>query len=188
MDQPLAVVLWEDSGDERNGPHALLVACVADRLGAARDAVLRRVGAIYQSGSGNLLRVCREDLTDLAATWNCVAAIFDHDRLHRLLPALPSDACKRQFVERIRTVAAEHPALRVVLLIDNMETVEDAAREVLALPSRGGRKRLNQRDIVLNGISRADKSKRDELLARVPFFKRLVDLLVELWKDAPRPA
>jgi hypothetical protein len=81
-------VLWENHAAgpvDRFGPHAFLVACVADRLQCDRYALQRsrRIGGRSCNGNGGVLR----ELGPGRPSWSAphLIAVLDSDKLHVLL-------------------------------------------------------------------------------------------------------
>lgn len=183
MTPPLAAVLYEDDGDpKRFGPHALILACVSDVIGVDRHVLRRHFEPILAGGDANLRAACRDDLSELVDRWHAVVALFDDDKVRRLL-RLPHQACKREVLERICADAASQEAFLIVLLVRNMETLVREAGLLLGLAPEKLRKNTGVRDRVLHRAAAADRRVRDALLDRIPSARRLVDLLVRIWTE-----
>ena len=61
MSEILAVVLYEDSradGARNFGPHSLVVACVADRVGIERYQLKSRLLGVPKNGAAKVRTVC----------------------------------------------------------------------------------------------------------------------------------
>src|SRR3954468_22138686 len=130
-------VLWEDRAIgtiDKFGPHVFLVACAAHQLRVDRHG-LAQSGAINGkacAGNGSVLKELKRDPLWHAAAH--VIAVLDTDKLHELLPGIPSrttvgDAAYSQWTDaiaiEIRRLLPDHgkPRLRVCLLDRNLESL-----------------------------------------------------------------
>jgi hypothetical protein len=182
-------VLYEDERVPQRsfGLHELAKACVRDRLEAQPryeiDQALRDCRPL--GGDSNVLKKFREDVDSIAADGRPVVAVFDNDRIRRLLK-LPAKATDAQVLQEIRK-GTSSDRLHVILLDRNMESVIKAAHE--CDPS------IRQESVDL-AIKKKDRLERDAILARLtgpqfravrdcireklPSFQELVELLCEL--------
>lgn len=169
-------VLWEDSpGGETKGfgPHALLVACVADELGLEREKIRGQISSVAAKGVGNIIRALKTNLTKLNRAGK-VFAVVDRDRAAELWKtASPPPNCMSAIRERIaKDIAGGEYEL--VFLVQNMESLLDACED----PSHakvGVRKPTpDQRDRVLGRVTWDASSRRDRLRTSCPSFDRLV--------------
>lgn len=62
------------------GPHALLLACLVDKLGVTRNDLDRVVVSAPKKGNGNVVRELKERLEKLAKS-GPVVAVLDRDRI-----------------------------------------------------------------------------------------------------------
>lgn len=182
-------VLYEDQrGPQRSfGLHELAKACVRDRLEPQPrheiDQALNDCRPLR--GDSNVLKKFREDVDNIAADGRPVVAVFDNDRIRRLLQ-LPAKATDAQVLQEIRKGTSSN-RLHVILLNRNMESVIKAAHECdpsisqesvdLAISNKD---RL-ERDVILTRLTGAQfKVVRDCIREKLPSFQELVDLLCEL--------
>lgn len=169
------VVFYEDrAAGEINhfGPHLLLCACVADRLGAVSIWDVRRiVDGQPKKGADNLLAACRRHAK--RSRNELVFAMFDADKVHLLLkaPKAPLEDLRTALETEIQS-----PKVRPFLLADSMETLVDASAGCLEPPIEGPiRKRHNERDNILARAATASRSVRDCISGAVPSFAALVE-------------
>ena len=178
MAMGILTVLYEDSLASRPtnyGPHSLLLACVADKLGCNRwDPRLKTgVQASPKKGDSKLRAALAEDVPRLS---NCggVAFVFDLDHVRDCF-GLPSTSCLRTVLEAIKQDASVR--FQVVLLDRNTETLVKACADALRLPCPC--KKPVERDRILNRAAAADVSVREKILDDCPSFRRLVDIVCE---------
>ena len=191
----LATVLYEDQRapqGKRFGPHALVVACVADETGDDRWTLDRRIEGIPKKGDSKLLQAAREDAADLTHDGRVLVAIFDDDRVRELL-RLDRQACRTLVKDTIATGCTARSLLEVVLLERNIEDVVAAAARALGRPAddpqvaRALGKRAGHpeaRDSILHAAASADMAVRRAILAAVPSFARVVRGLVARFDGA----
>ncbi len=176
------VILYEDQrGPTRDfGLHQLVAACVFDVVDGQRHLLQRALDGRPMKGDSQLLKSCREDVPDISPGGDPVVALFDNDNVRRLLK-LPREADLETVVREIKKGAVAAEQLHVFLLVENMESLIQAAgacdsaisKEVLASALR---KNLAARDVVLKGAARGDRrSVRDCMLAKVPSLKRVIE-------------
>ncbi len=165
-------VLYEDerAEEEKNyGPHMLLLACVADRVGGDRWALRHSIDAIPKKGDGNLEKALDEEGATLGGD-GPVVAMFDNDKV-RLCYGLAGGACKRDVLQTIRAQAKGTPT--IVLLEENMEDLVGACCVALNRPTPRTKPKPLERDGILHAAA-ADATARAKILAAVPSFERLV--------------
>lgn len=182
-------VLYEDQrGPQRSfGLHELAKACVRDRLEARPrheiDQALNDCRPLR--GDSNVLKKLHEDVDNIAADGRPVVAVFDNDRIRRLLK-LPAKATDAQVLQEIRK-GTSSDRFHVILLNRNLESVIKAAHECdpsisqerldLAIKKKD---RL-ERDAILAGLTGAQfRAVRDCIREKLPSFQELVDRLCEL--------
>jgi hypothetical protein len=171
-------VLWEDSrGVETKGfgPHELLLACVADKLGRERKELEGIVKSVAKKGVGNVIKALQTNLTKLNST-GPVFAVIDRDKAREIWkPApLPAD-CMAAIRTRIaREVGSSKYEL--VFLVQNMESLVDACDVGARVNLERRKPTPDQRDRIL-GRAAWDFSPapRSGILSACPSFKRLVD-------------
>jgi hypothetical protein len=170
-------VLWEDcTGGETKGfgPHDLLVACVADRLGRERREVKGFVSSVPKKGAGNIIRELKTNLTKLNKVGK-VFAVIDWDRvadLWKTASSLPN--CMSSIRDRL---AMDIPCgdYELVFLVQNMESLLDACDDPRHVKTKGRKPTPDERDRVLGRITWvASLSPRQGVLTRCPSFDRLV--------------
>lgn len=180
------VILYEDRrGPTRDfGLHKLVEACVFDVVNGQRHIVHRALDGRPMKGDSQLLRSCREDVHDISPHGEPVAAVFDNDKIRRLLKLRP-DAAEEQVIQEIKTGAVAPDQLHVFLIEANMESVVAAAGECDPLMSKvvlreALQKNLAARDVVLVEAARAEKrAVRDCIQKRMPSFDRLIKRCAE---------
>jgi hypothetical protein len=182
-------VLYEDERAPQKGfgLHELAKACVRDHFEHQPrediDEALKDCRPL--GGDTKVLKKFREDVDTIAADGRPVVAVFDNDRIRRLLklPAKATDA--RVIEELLKDTSSER--LHVILLNRNMESVIKAAHECdpsidkervdLAIKQKD---RL-ERDAILARLTGAQfRAVRDCIREKLPSFQELVDLLCEL--------
>ena len=181
-------VLYEDQLAARPnnyGPHVLMLACVADRMGGDTWMLGKRVLAIAKKGDSKLRAALREEGAMLA-DGGPVVAMFDADRV-RACYGLPSNACKQSVLDAIEAEASGVPV--IVLLERNMEDVVAACCAASNKPFPQSKPTPQQRDAILHGAASAGAAVRVQVLASVPSFERLVRAVHGLLEiaDASKP-
>jgi len=188
-------VLYEDQrGPQRSfGLHELAKACVRDRLEAQPrheiDQALNDCRPLR--GDSNVLKKFHEDVDDIAADGRPIVAVFDNDRIRRLLK-LPAKATDAQVRQEIRK-GTFSDRLHVILLNRNMESVIKAAHECDPSINQGSvdlaikKKDRLERDAILARLTGAQfRAVRDCVREKLPSFQDLVDLLCELIQSPAR--
>ena len=177
MTRKLISVFYEDqlAGAKPNnyGPHALLLACVADQCQENRWALHLKVIAIPKKGDSKLRAALRDD-AGLIAQGGRVFALFDLDRVRNCYELAPN-ACKRTVLDAIAAEATGAPA--IVLLEQHMETVVEACCAASNRPLPTAKPSPAERDSILHGIAAGDRGMRDAVLTSVPSFDRLVRIV-----------
>lgn len=182
MTGPLMTVLYEDQiavQPTSYGPHMLVLACVADRVGGDPWALRARVVGIAKKGDSKLRAALRDDGGRLAKTGPLVA-LFDDDRV-RTCFGVPKGSCKRVVLDMIAKEASGRPT--IVLLERNMEDVIAACAQALGQPAPSGKPRPAERDAILLRAAAAEVSVRASIVRAVPSFERLVRT-VHAWLGA----
>lgn len=173
-------ILYEDRLADQKiksyGPHALVLACLADRLGCSPHAhdLKTRFNPLARKGVDKIIADCRRPI--FGDHYLQVIAVCDSDRLHEHL-GLGSGACKDAIRQALRSGCPFRERLVPVLLERNIETVVDAALTVLGEPPRDLKKKPTplQRDLILNRMAfGAEPARRRELLVAVPSLAYLV--------------
>ncbi|HSK03156.1 MAG TPA: hypothetical protein VK932_18015 [Kofleriaceae bacterium] len=179
-------VLWENHAEtsiDRFGPHAFLVACVADRLQENRFELFRskRIKGRSCNGNGGVLR----DLGPGCHAWNTalhVIAVLDSDKLHELLgggarklvadPAY--DAWAAQMEARCRERIGAHDAERLAICFPdrNLETL------LQALGDTSVKKNVLQRDKLLQRAA-SDPALIRRASEAMPTWANLVDAVAQ---------
>jgi hypothetical protein len=186
MSAATVVVLYEDqqnsSGAKPFGLHELVVSLVADALEEDRHTLKNRIDG-RPLKSNNKVLVQLEAADDVGGgAW--VIGLFDEDRV-RDMPqvALPASASEDQAVNRLFAVTGASTRRSVTLLVRNMETVISAA--AACDPSldadwveRALRKKLNERDLVLNRVAHGPEPVRTCIAERVPSLLELRDRII----------
>lgn len=175
------IFLYEDSGSRNDfGLHALVCACAGDHLANPRTYELtKKTESRPLRGDGNLRNACK-DLDRTARRGQPVVAIFDADRVHRLLKLAPG-APLSDVIDAIKSESGSPPNLEVFVLERNLESVLDAIAQCHSSVNVGQlaearRKRGNERDQILNAIANnpALRAVRDCIQERVPSLAAIV--------------
>lgn len=157
-------------------PHELLVACVTDKLGLDRTAVKRQAKSVAKKGNGNVVGEVQKNLTKLRNS-GPVVVVLDHDRLAELLRrntggGLP--ACMSGQTNRLRQIAPGD--YEVNFLIQNVETLTEAAAKALGREALKGKPPPDERDRLLGEAAwHRHVEVRTRIVSDVPSFARLVN-------------
>jgi hypothetical protein len=176
------VILYEDQrGPTRElGLHKLVEACVFDLVDGQRHLLARALDGRQSNGDAKLLRVCRQDVGDISPKGHPVVALFDNDRVRRLL-GLSHQAERATVIAKIKEDCCAPAQLTVFLLEEKMESVVEAAGQCDPSTARhflaeALRKNLAARDIVLKEACRGDKQAvRACILGKVPSLRPLIE-------------
>jgi hypothetical protein len=169
-------VLWEDqrSTEQRGfGPHELLVSCVADELRRERKKVEKLVESHPKKGVGNVRKALQLNCQRLARH-GPVLAVVDRDKIRELwkVPGPMPPDCIPGIAQRFREDAPGDYDL--VLLVENVETLVDAAASALNRTPASGKPTPGERDRVLATVAWGDPRQRQQVRGRCPSFERLV--------------
>lgn len=183
----IVTVLWEDQrgGQIKGfGPHALLVACVADSLGLVPNRLKGLIESHPKKGNGNVIVALRRDLERLANS-GPVVAVFDRDKIPELVNLhQPVADCRRITKERIRNLAPGN--YEVVFLERNIETLIEAVCRVLGESAPEQKPRPDERDRILGRAVWASPDVRRRIRDECPSFSRLVDVMARYIGGQPR--
>ena len=181
-------VLYEDKRGPTTefGLHRFIIACVIDVLNGEYHRVKACLVDHQCKVDSKLLTKCRQDIPDISRAGCPVIAVFDNDRIRRLLrlPSNAADAAVRAEILRGKTDATP---LCIVLLKENTESVlraigncsQDIDLEMLA--KAVDRKELIARDILFRQAAKAKtRTVRDCVLDANPSLKEMVDGLCHL--------
>ena len=171
-------VLWEDSrGVETKGfgPHVLLLACVADRLGRERRDLEGLVKSVAKKGVGNVIKELQTNLAKLTKAGR-VFAVIDRDKAREIWkPALLPADCMSAIRMRIAK-AVGSSEYELVFLVQNMESLIDACDEGARTKLQRYKPTPDQRDRILGRAAwEGSPAPRASVLSACPSFKRLVD-------------
>lgn len=168
-------VLWEDrrgAASKGFGPHELLLTCVADDLGIAREALKERILSHPRKGNTNVRKALRNELPRYT-NHGPVIAVVDSDQLHDLWPPKPPPpTCTSGLVARFRQDAAGDYDL--VLLVRNMETLIQSVCEATRQRVPEGKPKPDERDGLLSRATWGTADVRHALRDGCPSFDRLV--------------
>jgi hypothetical protein len=174
----VATVFYEDrlatSKPDLFGPHVLMRACVADRLGRSPwDSELKSLlEPNPRKGNGNVMKQLELNGVGLLG-YGPVLALLDRDRMHTLL-GLAGGCCRGAILETMRRTVPD--AVEIVLLDANVETLLDACQRAFGEPVLSAKPSPEGCDGILRKAAAAgDVAVRADVLGRVPSFKRLVD-------------
>lgn len=167
------------------GPHVLVCACIADRrratgaVSASAWSIQQQTDPRPQKGNAALLAAADR----LARVHRSLVIVIDTDRTPVAL-GLPRNATPDQIKDAIEArFAGKGSSVPIVCpLVRNMETVLEAAAEVLGEPPPVRKKPLDRDRRLLRLASREDPAARERLLELVPSFARLVEELDEVLK------
>lgn len=184
MPAPKMVIFYEDQrGDEREfSLHTLVVIAIAERLGLSEVAVKAQLRPFPAKGDSNLLKTCELDVPDMRE--HCFVALFDVDKLHRLLK-LPRDSAQDVLVAALRQRCSDE-RLHFMLLDRNTETLVDASAQCLERSLPPVKTHL-VRDKLLRAVARAMPSVRDCVREKVPSFAAFIDRAADLLKPFVSP-
>jgi hypothetical protein len=169
MSQRRIYILYEDQRGPTTqfGPHELLMSCVADALDVPRRDLRDRLRAIPLKGDSNLLANCHRRTAAIAPRGEPVVALFDDDKIRRLLK-LPASTSKQDVAMNVLTQSRAEWQLVVWLLQDNIDTLVEAAASCIGRPP--GAKSPTARDRILLSIAWGPREQRDGLGRLVPSF------------------
>lgn len=187
-------VLYEDQRGPTKGfgLHELVKACVSDAL---PEQPRWRVNTALEDvrplkGDTKLLEACRRDIDLIASDGRSVVAVFDNDKIRKLLK-LAARAPDEAVVQAILKGGKGAERLSIVLLKQNMESVIEAAAQCdksidpnrIKLAVR--HKDPLERDILLTELA-SDRSRptRDCMLGALPSLQQFVALLCRLMQPA----
>ncbi|HZI15030.1 MAG TPA: hypothetical protein VE153_31960 [Myxococcus sp.] len=189
-------VLYEDQRGPGQGfgLHELAKACVSDAFPATEHPHIKEAlgDCRPQKGDGNLLKACREDLDGIANDGRPVVAVFDNDKIRRLLQ-LSAKAPDARVEQEIRKGGPKSDRLFIILLKQNMESVLKAAHECdpsidperIKLATQ--KKDRLERDAILNRLTGEQyRAVRDCILGKLPSFRAFVDLLRHQFQSPAR--
>jgi hypothetical protein len=193
---PIAVILYEDDrGQEKQfGLHALVLACVADDLGVDMFTLTRKLDGRPMKGVSNILQSCRNDIRRIGPKGQKVFALVDDDHIRHHLRGVDARADAETVTRTIKEQSDAPAQLEVILLKENTETVIKAAKQCDPLLPDAAiaealRKRLAQRDRILNSVARAvNRAIRDCIRDKVPAIEELVRALAVLVGATPDPS
>lgn len=180
-------VLYEDqdnsTGAKPFGLHELVKALVADELGQSIHDVKVRIIGLPLKGNARVLQGLRDTETIGRGSW--VLAVLDEDRI-RSQPEVNINLheAEPQVVARVLDVSGTAKLRGVTLLVRNMETVVQAAAACYpaldqGIVQRALRKKLNERDMVLNSVAHgAPPAVRQCLMTKVPSLQDLRDRII----------
>ena len=192
--RPKVTVLYEDSRGPRTefGLHRLVLSAVRDResVSVPHYELAQALEHRCQKGVDQVLRCCREDLTDIARDGRKVAVVVDEDVIRDKL-LLPPSATLDEVAANILALCPESVCSQVSVhvLARNTESVLKAARDCvkehrLDSPTeeqieRALRKDQLARDQVLSGVAKETHVKvRRCIETKVPALGKLVSWLV----------
>lgn len=181
MSQRIAV-LYEDqlaTAKPKNfGPHVLMLACLADRIGRDREQLTRHIEPLPRKGVDKLISTCAQPgFGDLYAR---VVAVCDDDRVREHL-GLPVRACKTQVRAALVSRCSWPERLHPVVLERNLETLVDAVCRALGRAPPTSKPRPPERDgILLHLAFQGTTAQRDELRHHMPSFGYLVERLARI--------
>lgn len=196
---PVAVLYEDRRGDDNAfGLHDLVCQCVVDRMGWTSrtfyDIRKTVVQGIPAGGDSKLLMKCRQDLKIFANKFSRVFALYDEDKVARLIQ-LTGRACRPAICKQLVEGCEPADKLEVVLLHRNTETVLKVIRDsgltsirakVFAEAIQKRRHSRNMRDRVFTRCAlELSVAARSRLLNQLPDMDRLVTrVALELEKEA----
>lgn len=170
----LCTVLYEDNAGaqpQNFGPHALLLACLADRVGRPVRSLKGQVVGVPKKGNGNVKRALERDAEDLANR-GPLFAVFDDDQVRRCY-GLEKDACRPAVLAAIKGDPPK--SVEVILIEENIESLIAACRQVLGRLPSSQKPKPAERDEILQEVARGSRDRRHAVLQRCPTFTRLVE-------------
>lgn len=188
-EQVRIVILYEDSGYKGEfGLHRFVLTCLHDQIHERFSTwkLKKLVEGIPKKGDSKLLAACQHDLERMASRGQPVFAVFDGDKIRRLL-GLESDACVPSIVDRFREQCGGL-APRLNVIHDNTETILHLIVDEMRgeIPERLidraiNKKKTQDRDRIFERVSkRSARRIRSAVLEKCPSLKRLVDQCIRL--------
>lgn len=191
--RPKVTILYEDGRGQRSefGLHRLVTSSVHDQdaVTAPYHELASALEHRCQKGVDQVLRSCREDLSDIARDGRKVAVVVDEDVIRDKL-RLPQSATIPQVSEAIRRLCPADVQTQVAVFVvsRNTESVLQAARDCVKehraqgpadeLFDRALRKDQLARDQVLSGVAKESHQKvRRCIQQKVPGLGDLVQWL-----------
>jgi len=179
----VVAILYEDErGQVRDYPlHTLVVACVADALGLGSEVVSPLLRAVPKKGDSKLLKACKDEPPRMREL--NVFALFDADKLHRLLK-VPKDMPLPKQLAELQAQLLDPTRPRVFLLERNTETLVDAAADCLARPRPEAKSTLDRDKLLASAAWDLSRASRDCIRTHVPSFADFLDELTPLIRNA----
>lgn len=187
----MVIVFYEDQRGERGdfGFHRFICQLVIDRAGIDKDVykVERSlIEGIPLKGNGNVWRRCMKDLPLLSSRVRKVIAVYDEDKLGKLL-GLTGVQCRMTLRNGLMEPCEPKNAIEVVLIKDNIETVIKAIRDSRLVSFINakifdralGKNQLTRDSVFIQCALKTDAETRKKLLEKLPDVDRLVTKIVE---------
>lgn len=183
-----ATVLYEDSRGPSGkfGFHRFLCQCVADQLDCPLSSVERQMTAIPKKGDSEVLKAIERDASRLARGRGWLLAVFDNDKIRRLLQ-LAHDTPDGSVVTEIKTRCELKDLFEVVLLDRNMESVLAAVKECAPRIQASrfeqaiDRKNRTERDNIFQQVTFGERSIRDCILGKNKSVRAIRDWMLKLF-------
>ncbi len=172
MSGRIVTILYEDQSSAAPndfGPHALLLAMLADDLGRSRWQLRNRFNAIPKNGNSKLRTELKLHTADMAA-FGPVFAVLDGDRVRECY-GLPRDSCLGNVVTAIKEEASG--PVEVVIVDRNMESVVRVCRKEVGRDPNVPKPTPRQRDRDFHGAADAAPDVRAGIRKGSPTFDRL---------------
>ena len=176
------LVLYEDRRADAGSfdLHRFLVACIFDEVDGRRHLLEDALAARPLKGVVNVLGAVRDEFHDIAPRGEVVVAIFDNDRVRRLL-GLPSDTGDEQVIAALLQGHPDPSRFRPYLLHKNTETLLRAIGDCgfgdtpLLQEALRHKNSRNARDAVFRrAAGREHIALRGCVMGMVPSFARIV--------------
>jgi hypothetical protein len=189
----LATILYEDQQGQTKefGLHKFIVRCVCDEIGLPSDQQYKIYGAVdarQMKGDSKLLKAVWNDLPNIAADGRTVIAVFDNDKIRRLL-GLDKETSDNEVFEAILSKC--NAPVHLVLLKENTESILRAAKncggeyDPETYDRAVSRKEHFARDIIFGKISKEDaKAIRDCIRQHISSIRPLIERVAALLAKA----
>jgi len=172
----IVTVLWEDQrGAETKGfgPHELLLTCVADDLSMNRESLGGVVQSHPKKGVGNVRAAIVRDILRLTRS-GPVFVVVDRDKIRDLWKSadIQPANCMTGISQRFHQDAPGDYDL--LFLIDNVESLIEAACLALDIPCPEAKPNPDERDRLLARATWSSQNVRAAIRKRCPSFDRVV--------------
>jgi len=179
------LVLYEDKRNEAKnfGLHHFVVQLVLDELGSSESHWgCKKVAGIPAGGDSKLRRRCQRDLTRLSNRYSKVFAVYDQDKILKLLDK-PAGLCRPKICELLKEGCDPAEKLDVVLINANTESILKTIRDSGLVETSGdkfqraiekGSGAMAARDSIFINCAQQPIKVRQQIVGEIPDLQRLV--------------